>query len=55
MRKRISKQNKQERATISLRKILVLTIIVLMVAGMMSVMATNQKLTSVKNIIIKWL
>ena len=48
MRKRISKQNKQERATISLRKILVLTIIVLMVAGMMSVMATNQKLTSVK-------
>ena len=48
MRKRISKQNKQEKATISLKKILVITVIFLILAGMMSVMATNQKLTSVK-------
>ena len=48
MRKRISKQNKQERATISLKKILVIALIFLVLAGTMSVMATNQKLTSVK-------
>ena len=48
MRKRISKQNKQEKATISLKKIFVITIIFLILAGMMSVMATSQKLTSVK-------
>ena len=48
MRKRISKQNKQERATISLKKIFVMALIFLILAGTMSVMATNQKLTSVK-------
>ena len=48
MRKRISKQNKQEKATVSLRKILIITLILLIFAGTMSVMATNQKLTSVK-------
>ena len=48
MRKRISKQNKQEKATISLKKIFIITVIFLILAGMMSVMATNQKLTSVK-------
>lgn len=48
MRKRISKQNKQEKATVSLRKILIITLIFLIFAGTMSVMATNQKLTSVK-------
>ena len=48
MRKRISKQNKQEKATISLKKIFIITIIFLILAGMMSVMATSQKLTSVK-------
>lgn len=48
MRKRISKQNKLEKATISLKKIFIITLIFLMIAGMMSVMATNQKLTSVK-------
>lgn len=48
MRKRISKQNKQERATISLKKIFIMALIFLILAGTMSVMATNQKLTSVK-------
>ena len=48
MRKRISKQNKQEIATISLKKIFVMALIFLILAGTMSVMATNQKLTSVK-------
>lgn len=48
MRKRISKQNKQEKANISLRKVLVIAIIFLMLTGMMGVMATNQKLTAVK-------
>ena len=48
MRKRISKQNKQERATISLKKILVIAIIFLILAGTMSVMASTQKLTAVK-------
>lgn len=48
MRKRISKQNKQEKATVSLRKILIITLIFLIFAGTMSVMATNQKLTAVK-------
>ena len=48
MRKRISKQSKQEKATISLKKIFVMALIFLILAGTMSVMATNQKLTSVK-------
>ncbi len=48
MRKRVSKQNKHEKATISLKKIFIITVIFLILAGMMSVMATNQKLTSVK-------
>ena len=48
MRKRISKQNKQERATISLKKIFIMALIFLILAGTMSVMATNQKLISVK-------
>ena len=48
MRKRISKQNKQEIATISLKKIFIMALIFLILAGTMSVMATNQKLTSVK-------
>ena len=48
MRKRISKHSKQEKASISLKKILVITLIVLVLTGMMSVMATNQKLISVK-------
>lgn len=48
MRKRISKQNKQEIANISLKKIFVMALIFLILAGTMSVMATNQKLTSVK-------
>lgn len=48
MRKRVSKQNKHEKATISLKKIFIITLIFLILAGMMSVMATNQKLTSVK-------
>ena len=48
MRKRISKQNKQEMANISLKKIFVMALIFLILAGTMSVMATNQKLTSVK-------
>ena len=48
MRKRISKQNKQENANISLRKVFVIAIIFLMLTGMMGVMATNQKLTAVK-------
>ena len=48
IRKRISKQNKQEKATVSLRKILIITLIFLIFAGTMSVMATNQKLTAVK-------
>ena len=48
MRKRISKQNEQEKASISLKKIFIITLIVLVLTGMMGVMATNQKLTSVK-------
>lgn len=48
MRKRISKQNEHEKATISLKKIFIITVIVLMITGMMSVMATNKQLTSVK-------
>ena len=48
MRKRISKQNKQEIASISLKKIFIMALIFLILAGTMSVMATNQKLTSVK-------
>ena len=54
MRKRISKQNKQERATISLKKIFVMALIFLILAGTMSVMATNQKLTSVKILLSSW-
>lgn len=48
MRKRISKQNEHEKATISLKKIFIITVIVLMITGMMGVMATNKQLTSVK-------
>lgn len=48
MRKRISKQEEQEKASISLKKILIMTVIVLIITGMMGVMATNQKLTNVK-------
>lgn len=48
MRKRISKQSKQEKANISLKKIFIITIVLLILASMMGVMATNQKLISVK-------
>lgn len=48
MRKRVSKHSKQEKASISLKKILVITLVVLVLTGMMSVMASNQKLISVK-------
>ena len=41
MRKRISKQNKPEKATISLKKILAISIILFMLMGMMGVMATT--------------
>lgn len=48
MRKQISKQSKQEKATISLKKIFIITVIFLMLAGMMGVMATGQRIVSVK-------
>lgn len=48
MRKRISKQSKPERAIFSLRKILVISLIFIILMGTMSVMASNEKLKSVK-------
>lgn len=48
MRKRTSKQNKPERATISLKKILAISIILFMLTGMMGVMATTNQVKNVK-------
>ena len=51
MRKRISKQNKPEKATISLKKILAISIILFMLMGMMGVMATTNQVKNVKIIL----
>lgn len=48
MRKRLSKQNKPERSVISVKKILVIAIIFFILTGMMGVMASNERLISVK-------
>ena len=48
MRKRVSKQEKPERAVFSLKKILVIAIIFIMVMGMMGVMASNEQVKTVK-------
>ena len=51
MRKRISKQNKPEKATISLKKILAISVILFMLMGMMGVMATTNQVKNVKIIL----
>ena len=48
MRKHISKQDKPERASISLKRILVISLIFFVLTGMMGVMASNEKLMRVK-------
>lgn len=48
MRKQISKQTKPERSIVSLRRIIVIAIIFFMITGMMGVMASNERLISVK-------
>lgn len=48
MRKRLSKQDKPERSLLTLRRILVILIILFIIAGMIGVMASNERLTSVK-------
>ena len=48
MRKHISKQNKKDRTTFSLKKILIISIIFFMLTGMVGVMASNEKVKTVK-------
>ncbi len=48
MRKRLSKQEKPERSMLPLRRILVILIIFFLIAGMIGVMASNERLMSVK-------
>jgi len=48
MRKQISKQAKPERSVVSLKRIIVIAIIFFMITGMMGVMASNERLISVK-------
>lgn len=51
MRKQISKQTKPERSIVSLKRIIVIAIIFFMITGMMGVMASNERLISVKIIL----
>ncbi len=48
MRKRLSKQEKPERSMLPLRRILVILIIFFLISGMLGVMASNERLVSVK-------
>lgn len=48
MRKRLSKQEKPERSMLPLRRILVILIIFFLISGMLGVMASNERLASVK-------
>lgn len=48
MRKRANKQNKPEKSTFSVKKILTISLIFIVLMGMMSVMATNQQVKNVK-------
>lgn len=48
MRKRISKRTKPERSITSVKRIIVIAIIFIMLTGMMGVMASNERLISVK-------
>ena len=48
MRKRLSKQEKPERSLLTLRRILVILIIFFIIASMIGVMASNERLMSVK-------
>ncbi len=48
MRKRLSKQEKPERSMLPLRRILVILIIFFIISGMLGVMASNERLISVK-------
>ncbi len=51
MRKRVSKQNKPEKSILSLKRILVISVIFFILTGMMGVMATNEKVKTVKVIL----
>ncbi len=48
MRKQISKTTKPEKSILSVKKILIIAIIFIMLTGMMGVMASNERLVSVK-------
>ncbi len=48
MRKQISKPTKPEKSILSVKKILIIAIIFVMLTGMMGVMASNERLVSVK-------
>ncbi len=51
MRKRLSKQEKPERSMLPLRRILVILIVFFIIAGTLGVMASNERLVSVKIIL----
>ena len=51
MRKRISNQGKPEKTVISLKKIIAIALVIMILAGMMGVMASNENAISVKIIL----